>query len=279
MIDIVTVVFQQELPVLKLQAQSIDLYCQDIGVQNIYVIVNDDPAIASQIDVNWWGSMSHQVKLVHRDYFDCKFVENGWVSQQALKLLGAALCSNPWSMILDAKTIFARPLLLAELFDQENRLNVGTLQIYPVFEPSRKIINQLFNIDLQLQAGPGGVPFFFHVQSVREMIKDIEHRVNGNFAEWFQAQGMLTEFMLYSGWLHYCCGLESYYNDQNQFLIINLCHSEVARADAKLTNMQQPSVLTVSVHRRAWDQFSAEQKQTYRDMLISKGISSAQEYV
>lgn len=279
MIDIVTVVFQQELPVLKLQAQSIDLYCQDIGVQNIYVIVNDDPAIASQIDVNWWGSMSHQVKVVHRDYFDCKFVENGWVSQQALKLLGAALCSNPWSMILDAKTIFARPVLLKELFDQENRLNVGTLQIYPVFEPSRKIINQLFNIDLQLQAGPGGVPFFFHVQSVREMIKDIEHRVGGNFAEWFQAQGMLTEFMLYSGWLHYCCGLESYYNNRNKFLIINLCHNEVAMADTKLANMRKPQVLTVSVHRRAWDQFNDQQKQNYRDLLASKGITSAQEYV
>jgi hypothetical protein len=279
MIDIVTVVFQDELSVLKLQAQSIDLYCQDIGVQNIHVIVNDDPSVMSQIDFNWWGSMSHLVKLTHRDYFDCTFVENGWVSQQALKLLGAAMCENPWSMILDAKTIFARPLLLSELFDQKNRLNVGTLQIYSVFEPSRKIINQLFNIDLQLQAGPGGVPFFFHVQPVREMIKDIELRVGEKFAEWFQAQGMLTEFMLYSGWLQYCCGLDSYYSKRNKFSIINLCHSEVAMADIKLANMHQSQVLTVSVHRRAWDQFSAEQKQTYRDMLISKGISSAQEYV
>jgi len=38
--------------------------------------------VMSQIDFNWWGSMSHLVKLTHRDYFDCTFVENGWVSQQ-----------------------------------------------------------------------------------------------------------------------------------------------------------------------------------------------------
>ena len=40
MIDICTVVFQEEIDVLKLQARSIELYAHDVGV--IRVITNDD---------------------------------------------------------------------------------------------------------------------------------------------------------------------------------------------------------------------------------------------
>jgi hypothetical protein len=54
MIDIATVVFRDELPILKLQAQSIERYCQHIGIRNIYVIVNDDDDTIHQIDAGWW---------------------------------------------------------------------------------------------------------------------------------------------------------------------------------------------------------------------------------
>ena len=69
MIDIVTVVFEQELSVLRLQAQSIELYCQDIGVKSIYVIVNDADSLAAQIDPAWWGNMSSLVRIVPRSQF------------------------------------------------------------------------------------------------------------------------------------------------------------------------------------------------------------------
>ena len=38
MIDLVTVVFREELPILKLQAQSVDLYCQNIGIKNTFQV-------------------------------------------------------------------------------------------------------------------------------------------------------------------------------------------------------------------------------------------------
>ena len=103
MIDIVTVVFRDELPILQLQAQSIDLYCRDIGVKDIFVVVNDTDSVADQVDPAWWGSMSQCVKIVPRQKFECNFVENGWVSQQALKMLASSMSTNTWSMVLDAK--------------------------------------------------------------------------------------------------------------------------------------------------------------------------------
>jgi hypothetical protein len=274
MIDIVTVVFAQEIPILQVQAQSIDLYCRDIGVKNIFVVVNDADNVTDQIDPAWWGSFADRVQVVARSSFDCDFVSNGWVSQQALKMLAASSSANEWSMVLDAKTIFVNTFPIDKLFDKDHKLKVGLLPIYPVFEPSRQITNQLFGIDLKHQAGPGGVPFFFHTQTLRDMIEYLEQRVNQNFSEWFQSQGMLTEFILYSGWIEYRSGLDRCYSNWSCFNVCNLCHSELDIADTKISEyMHDPRILTVSIHRNAWSQLNNAQQQTYRDFLISRGIS------
>ena len=123
MIDIVTVVFREELPILQVQAESVDLYCQDIGIQTIYVVVNDDISVVQEIDLAWWGSLSKYVKIIHRDYFNCKFVADGWVSQQVLKLLCSTLSQNEYTMILDAKTILIKSLELNCLFDKDKKIN------------------------------------------------------------------------------------------------------------------------------------------------------------
>jgi hypothetical protein len=274
MIDIVTVVFAQEIAILRVQAQSIDLYCRDIGVKNIFVVVNDADNVTDQIDPAWWGSFADRVQVVARSSFDCDFVSNGWVSQQVLKMLAASSSANEWSMVLDAKTIFVNTFPIDKLFDKDHKLKVGLLPIYPVFEPSRQITNQLFGIDLKHQAGPGGVPFFFHTQTLRDMIEYLEQRVNQNFSEWFQSQGMLTEFILYSGWIEYRSGLDRCYSNWSCFNVCNLCHSELDIADTKISEyMHDPRILTVSIHRNAWSQLNNAQQQTYRDFLISRGIS------
>jgi hypothetical protein len=279
MIDIVTVVFESELSTLRLQAQSIDLYCDDLGTRSIYIIVNDSDSVAQQIDPAWWGSMSHLVRVVPRSVFSADFVENGWVSQQVLKILGAATSYNTWSMVLDAKTVFVKKISLSMLLDNQGRMRVGHIPVYPVFEPSRIIINNLYNIDLDDQLGPGGVPFFFHNSTVRSMIVDTATLVEKSFPEWFQACGMLTEFLLYSGYLKYKFGNfdKFYFTKLTSIFPCNICHSEVDRFDTKLVEMTKPLTNNVSVHRNAWSQLTLDQQQQYRDLLISKGISTARE--
>jgi len=170
MIDLATVVFQDELPVIRLQAQSIELYCQNIGLRNIYVIVNDDQDTKNQIDTRWWGSLADKVTIIPRSAFGTQFVENGWVSQQVLKLLAASISYNTWTMILDAKTIIVKEIKLTDIIDQDGRARIGTYDTFPVFEPSRLRINQTYNIDLKQQLRPGGVPFLFQNDVVRSLI-------------------------------------------------------------------------------------------------------------
>jgi hypothetical protein len=262
MIDICTVVFQEELDVLKLQARSIELHAHDVGV--IRVITNDDCVV----DPAWWGQMANQVEIIPRSRFGSVWCNNGWVSQQALKILGCAVGTNVWTMVLDAKTILTK---LQNVFDPQGRPQVGLLEIPPVFEPSRQIINQLFAIDLQQQLGPGGVPFFINNAQARDMIADIKSRTGIEFAEWFQSQGQVTEFMLYTGYLQSRHLIDTLY-DTETFAInpCNVCHSEVAVWDQKFKNMKQ--AMTVSVHRNAWSQLNSTQQQQYRDFLKLRGI-------
>ena len=262
MMDFCTVVFQEEIDVLKLQARSIELYAHDVGV--IRVITNDDCVV----DCAWWGKLSHQVEIIPRSRFGSTWCNNGWVSQQALKILGCTISTNDWTMILDAKTILTTP---QNVFDTQGRPQVGMLEIYPVFEPSRQIINQLFEIDLQQQLGPGGVPFFINNAQAGDMITDIESRTDIDFAEWFQAQGRVTEFMLYTGYLQSKNLVDSLYN--KSICVIkpcNVCHSELAVWDKKFADMKQAT--TVSVHRNAWSRLNLTQQQQYRDFLKLRGI-------
>lgn len=274
MIDIITVVFRNELPVLQAQAQSVERYCQDIGIRNIYVVVNDSEEVVSDIDASWWGALSNKVLVIPRSAFGTSYSDNGWLSQQALKLMTAAVSYNVWSMVLDAKTIFVKPLQLNKLLDDQGRPCVGQLDIYPVFERSKQIVDTLFGINLQKQLGPGGVPFIINNRAARAMIADVETRTSTAFPEWFQAQGMLTEFILYSGYVHLQGGFDWLYNVNScEVAPVNICHSEVAAFDRKFKEMQNS--LTVSIHRNAWTELTAEQRQQYQHFLIDRSIIAA----
>jgi len=268
MIDICTVVFDAELDVLKLQARSIELYCKDIGLKNIFVMVND----SSQVDPVWYGTFADRVRVIPRDKFGCAWSDNGWVSQQVLKLLGAAMSDNAWCMIVDAKTLFVRPVDLDQMI-VDGRAATGNMPIYPVFDASRNITNQLFGIDLPAQLGPGGVPFFVEPSLTREMIREVEHQTGQDFSDYFQQQGMLTEFILYSGYVWYRDqSFNKRYHTQSNIMPANLCHSETGIFDSKFGTMNQPETLTVSIHRNAWSKLSKEQQQQYHLLLTKRGI-------
>jgi len=279
MIDIVTVVFEQEIPVLRAQAQSLALYGQKLGIRNIYVVLNDTETVATQIDPSWWGPLSGKVSVIPRTVFSTSFVENGWVSQQVLKLLAAAMSYNTYSMIMDAKTMLVRELDPAEFISSTGQIHTGLLDIYPVFEPSRKIVNALFEIELTQQLGPGGVPFIMHNDTVRMMIAEVTMRTQQSFPAWFQQQGVLTEFLLYSGFVKFLCGeLSVLYGSENRLgAPCNVSHNEVDIWYKKFAQMRNKNTITVSVHRGAWTKLDTQQQQQYRDFLLQRGIEAAQD--
>ena len=277
MLDIVTIVFRDELPILKVQAESINLYCKDIGIQTIFVVVNDDDSVVDQIDTAWWGSFSDRVRIIPRSFFKYEFVENGWVSQQVLKVLASALSTNQYSIVLDAKTIFVKTATIDLLFPG-GKLAGGTCPIQEVFKTSARIVEEIFNVVIDYNGGNSGVPFIFKNEIIRSMIAEIETRTGETFPKWFQDQGMVTEFILYVGYCKYLHGeMSNIYSLSNPYDAVNLCHSQIGIIPNKLLDMTNSCNLTVSIHRRAWAAMTTEQKNTYKNLLVSRGIKTAGE--
>jgi hypothetical protein len=274
MLDVITVVFQDELGVLPVQAASMARYLNANDIGTVWVVVNDTTDLDSVIDPAWWGPLQNRVRIHHVNTHQ---YNNGWVTQQLCKLLTAAEATQPWSMVVDAKTVFVRDWQFCDVMT-DSGMAVGTLPIFPVFEQSQQLIQRLFDIEFDQQLGPGGVPFFFHTETVQNMIADIESRTDQEFGPWFLSQGRITEFMLYSGWVLKQHGsFEPLYHTTRSFDVENVCHSEVTRFDQKLEHMQTHPVLTVSVHREAWRQLTEQQQQRYRNFLIGRELKEAQQ--
>ena len=172
-------------------------------------------------------------------------------------------------MVLDAKTVFVKDFKLSELL-QDNRPQVGSMPIYPVFESSSQITGELFGIEVKRQLGPGGVPFFFHNATLRAMIAKVETLTQESFPKWFQSQGMLTEFILYSGYVDSVEAWDKLYSDQSWVTPCNVCHSELGAWERKFAEMQNAH--TVSVHRHAWAELTPAQKQQYQHFLIDRSV-------
>jgi hypothetical protein len=277
MIDVITVVFRDELEILQVQAQSLDMYAHDLGIQRIYVVVNDDTDVVDAIQPSWWGSLADRVCVVPRQMFSARLPDLGWLSQQILKLLTATLSYQPYSMILDAKTILIQPLELHRLFAPDGRITAGTAPVQTVFAQAARQVGGLFDIDVTHVLMPQGVPFLFDNSAVRAMIAEVELRTQQPFVDWFSAQGTVTEFILYSGyqqWRH--SGLDSVTTPAlSDYRYCNICHSQVQQFDQRMVMAQHPGTATVSVHRRAWAQISPAQQQVYREFLLSRGIQQA----
>jgi hypothetical protein len=180
-------------------------------------------------------------------------------------------------MIMDAKTLIT-DRMSADMFvitDCESTL--GRQPIQSVFKPAAKIAGDVFDIKIDHVIAPAGVPFFFHNRTVRQMIAQIENRTGQHFPEWFQQQGMLTEFVLYSGYVQYKHqNLSNMYLGTNKLrLCNNICHSEVTMFDTKLKLVLDQRTLTMGVHRNAWSQLTLQQQEAYVAYLISLGITKA----
>ena len=52
LIDLITVVFRDELSLLPIQAKSLEKYVGNIN--SIVIVVNDEDPVADQINTAWW---------------------------------------------------------------------------------------------------------------------------------------------------------------------------------------------------------------------------------
>jgi hypothetical protein len=200
LVDIITVVFDEEVYLLEWQAKSINKFLDPKEVNEIIVVDNGSQNCAPPLE--WYGRFADKVKILTHKHLDLKVMPHldGWRTQQICKILSAAQSRCEYSMILDAKTFFAKDIHLHDFF-YDRRPAVGTVPVSAHWNDARKYLEDYFNVEINDVIGPGGVPFFFHNETIRQMIDTID-----DFNTWFQQnlyeqypphRLLVTEFMLY----------------------------------------------------------------------------------
>jgi hypothetical protein len=155
-INIVTVVYQEEIGFLKNQARSIDLFFNHEDIDGIYVIINDRDIRACRERVvemlPRYGALREKVHTIepdnilgmpnfkrgwpllalkrffvhHRNILQIKLQDgwrgtNGWLMQQAFKLCAARLFKRDFVLILDSKNFFVNPVDCYDFVSKTNR--------------------------------------------------------------------------------------------------------------------------------------------------------------
>lgn len=283
MIDLITVVFQQELYLIEIQARSIELYIDSDKIQNIYVAVNDEDHVAAQIDTAWWGINANKVKIVPRSRWGHAYTLDGWSSQQLYKLLAANEAEAEWSMCLDAKTWFVQKLQWDKLFDSDGRVHFRSNPVNEVFKSAQIFVEQFFNISSPMTIGPAGVPFMFHTETVKDMVSYIENRTGSNFFDFFVENVKLpncaTEFILYSGFvIHKYDTHNALYTQTQHYSVTNLADWQMSKFDDIMAQMKYSQNLTASIQGRAYPHLTDTQLKTWIDFLLTKQLIADPEF-
>jgi hypothetical protein len=274
LIDTITVVFKEELQLLKIQARSFELYIAPDLIRNVYIVVNDELDVLSLIDTAWWGVNAHKVKLIHRLAHGNFYFLDGWSSQQIHKLCAARDAESEWSMCFDAKTWLVQPLEWDKLFDGK-KARFNSINTIDAFIKSRVYVENLFNITLEKTIGPAGVPFMFHTATVKEMCEIIEETKGEKFGN-FMALHMydpdrVTEFILYSGFVKFKYGdFGSLYSETQVYGISNLDHFELDRFSEIFSGMFK--AFTIGMHRRVYPKLTEQQLGEWLSLLYSRNL-------
>jgi hypothetical protein len=273
MIDLITVVFQAELPLLEIQARSISQYVNSQDINSITIVVNDTDDVADFVDPAWWGNNAERVQVIPYSRYQYTSRVNGWENQQLIKLLAASQAGSTWSMVLDAKTWFVRKLELSQLFDQLGRACTGRNGVYAEFAASQHFVETHCGVKLTEIIGPSGVPFMFHTGTVQSLVNSVK-----DFPDWFQTAlrypHLATEFYLYSGHVLKRYGTyNTLYNKTQHYDCVNIAHYQAGEFDQLLALAQNQSrVLTASIHRGAYPHLSQDQMQKWCSFLKDRHL-------
>jgi hypothetical protein len=203
----VTVVFEEELTLLWLQARSAAVFLPPETVGAIIVIDNTRKGIPAKTRVSVlsaYGDLADRVTILRPNDICSVPSATGWRTQQILKLMVADRVTTDRYVTLDAKNHFVNNVDLDYFVadDGRARVNVYGYVSHPLRVNLERVLHyvELDPAEYVDRFTATVTPFVLDVSTVQRMVADIEKRSGRTFAKEFVEQD-LTEFFLYSGWV------------------------------------------------------------------------------
>ncbi len=204
----VTIGFEGDAGLLRLQARSMRLYCSPQLIEEIIIVDNSSPASKKK----WQGELLYQygdlarfVRIVPAsDIADMGTEAHGWFTQQVLKIEVAAIVRSERYVILDAKNHLIAPLgrEFLETPTGRPRMSGKPYIDHPMQEYLDRTLTYL-HLDPQEHDSwftRTDTPFTMLTREALELVREVEHKEGNAFASVF-LQRKLSEFFLYAGFL------------------------------------------------------------------------------
>lgn len=279
-LSFVTVVFESEYLLLKLQARSMSVYLPPSIVAEIIIIDNGRRGMSKEFKHRLrasYGDLRTKVRLVRpKDICDVP-ATTGWRSQQILKLMIADQVVGERYVVLDAKNHFvaaARP----EFFqspDGRARVNEYSFRTHPL-RPALEHVMGYLGLDPgpAVEKFPATVtPFVLDTALVKAMTRDIQVRSGKDFATEFVDNNLL-EFFLYSGWLLQTGRLLEDIFDFHQVFCPNIWVKDIGPeiVRAAITRAANRDLTLFGIHRKALGRLDAESVSVLVGFWTERGL-------
>ena len=277
--DFATVCYIKELPLMKLQARSMELYLKNFQVDKIFIIINGYFEICRaylEAEVKpYYGSLISKIEYIDANQLitdlDLKF---SYKNQMMLKLLTGMISDNKHIGILDSKNFFINELLEEDVF-RDNRLR-GYFDDTPheKWMAGGTAVYNLYDLDYKNFGILSPQTLFFAETSILKEIcmdKKVMEHCKKNKENW-------SEFLLVGAYIckKYNSLNSKYWDNRNTYtrsiwpgdlteynkLIYPIFKSHLTRHSKK--------VITVGLHRRC---FNEESNWIASDILLENFIT------
>jgi Family of unknown function (DUF6492) len=281
----VTVVYEDELNLMILQARSIFRFMEHSVLDRILIIVNGKNqravaefirikilpeycALASRVDI----LSSHDVVPGISDDF-------GWFTQQVLKLAIADFVSTDYYVSLDTKNHFVRRAFISLFFWEDGRARYNSHSyVGSVMEPH--LVNSLgffgnHEVTRQHNPLPTVTPFVFNTAAVRLLRKEVEHRGETFNSLLVQFETSRSEFFLYYSFLLMTDAVHELYKpDRSRTVGVWPHHVKDAKEfDKQLARLESDEeTIIFSVHREALRHMTEVQRERISKAWASFGL-------
>jgi len=286
---IVTVVFEPELPLLRLQATSLVRFLDPEGVAEVVVLDNCAGGMgerARRAVLDRLGPvLAPRTRILRTSELGIDGGTAGWRSQQAAKLLIARRIRTPRYVILDAKNHLIGPASAADLVGPSGMARGGT---HPYTEhPLRADLERTLRylgadvdaVERLLRDFPRtATPFVVDTALARRMLDDVERRSGAPFREAFERERLL-EFFLYSGWCILHGGGVPVDGDAIPAPIIWPGRATERGADEAIREALETRASWFAVHRRVLARGDARTRRRIAAFWVDRGLMSAPEAV
>lgn len=311
MLSFSTVVYSKDYPLLELQARSIARFADPARIATIHVILNDinEPALRARVEplLSAYGPLQPKVRIIggddlllgpghcaRRSLSDRILIENrhripfvrkggwrgnnGYRSQQVLKLGAAREAEAEQMVILDTKNLFLRPFDAADFFAPSGAAKIPFIDVGSDFHRNWLLESldalQVTAPDLKtLKTTTFSTPFPVRRSLVLALLDEVNDRY-GSVQALFGSRRRPSEFMLLNA---FCLRSDPSFHPWFEPVPSNALglwptYSQKKLADL-VSRLGETELLSLGLHNRAISKLPHDLREQVFNALSDRGIS------